>query len=122
MPLRFVLDENARGPIWDAVLAHKAKGITPLDIVRVGDPADIPLGTLDPEVLSWAEREDRILISYDKNTMPGHLNDHLLRGNNSPGVLIVRETVPLAEVVDYLVILAYASDPWEWADRVDFIP
>ena len=122
MPLRFLLDENGRGPIWDAIRSHNAKGIDPIDALRVGDPRDLPLGTTDPEVLLWAEREDRILISYDKNTMPGHLDNHLLRGNHSPGLLLVRDTVPLSQVVAHLAILAHASDPWEWADRMDFIP
>ena len=28
----------------------------------------------------------------------------------------------MREVVDFLVLAAYASEPWEWADRCQFIP
>ena len=122
MALRFLLDEDSQGPIWDAVRSHNAKGIDPIDVVRVGDLPDLPRGMLDPDVLTWAEREDRILVSYDKSTMPAHLETHLWRGRHSPGVLLVRDSVPVPQVVAFLTILAYASDPWEWADRLDFIP
>lgn len=37
MPLRFVLDENQRGPLWRAVIRHNQAGSYPLDVVRVGD-------------------------------------------------------------------------------------
>ena len=55
MSLRFVLDEHLRGPAWSAVRRHNATAESPLDVVRVGDPDCIPLGTDDPAILLWAE-------------------------------------------------------------------
>jgi hypothetical protein len=69
MPLRFVFDENQRGLLWRAAVRHNQAGVFPLDVVRVGDPTDLPLGSNDPDVLRWSEREDRILVSYDKTTI-----------------------------------------------------
>ncbi|HMF13355.1 MAG TPA: hypothetical protein VKE94_13650 [Gemmataceae bacterium] len=54
MPLRFALDENQRGLLWRAVVRHNLAGVYPLDVVRVGDPPDLPLGSADPDVLQGA--------------------------------------------------------------------
>lgn len=55
MPLRFLLDENLRGPLWNAILRHNVRGIDVLDIVCVGDVSAPPLHALDPDILVWAE-------------------------------------------------------------------
>jgi hypothetical protein len=122
MPLRFVLDENLRGPLWRALVRHNQASVYPLDVVRVGDPPDLPLASLDPEVLLWAERERRILLSYDKATLAGHLASHLQAGLNSQGVFMLRRGSRLSEIVGHLALVAYASDAWEWQDRIEFIP
>jgi hypothetical protein len=122
MPLRFVLDENQRGPLWRAVVRHNQTGVYPLDVVRVGDPPDLPLRSLDPDILVWAEREERILVSFDKTTLAGHLAKHLQTGHHSPGIFTLRRGSRLADVVNHLALVAYASDAWEWQDRIEFIP
>jgi hypothetical protein len=122
MPLRFVLDENQRGPLWRALVRHNQASVYPLDVVRVGDPSDLPLASFDPDILLWAEREDRILVSFDKATLAGHLAEHLQAGHHSPGVFTLRRGSRLSEVVSHLALVAYASDAWEWQDRIEFIP
>lgn len=122
MALRFVLDENQRGLLWRAVVRHNQLGLNVLDVVRVGDPPDLRLGSIDAEILQWCEREDRILVSFDKTTLAGHLASHLHAGHHSPGVFLLRRGARLLQVVDHLALVAYASDPWEWQDRIEFIP
>jgi len=122
MPLRFLLDENLRGALWTAIEQHNQAGINSLDIVRVGDLPDLPLGITDPDILRWAQRESRLLVTLDKTTMPGFLNQHLQSGQHSPGVLILRPGCLLPEVIDFLVVAAYASDPLDWLDQVQYFP
>jgi hypothetical protein len=122
MPLRFVLDENQRGPLWRAVIRHNQAGAYPLDVVRVGDPLDLPLASIDADILRWGEREERILVSFDKTTLAGHLANHLQAGHHSPGVFMLRPGSRVFEVVGHLALVAYASDGWEWRDRIEFIP
>src|SRR5438128_329247 len=100
MPIAFVLDENARGPLWKAIQTHNQGGIHPIDAVRVGDQADLPLRSRDPAILAWAEQTGRILLTYDESSMTGHWLDHLQAGHHSPGVLILREKVPLRKIVE----------------------
>lgn len=69
----FLLDEHLRGPLWSAIQRHNLRASSTNDAVRVGDPPDLPLGSQDEVILVWAERENRILVTEDVNTMPGHL-------------------------------------------------
>jgi hypothetical protein len=94
----------------------------PFDAVRVGDPPDLPLGTIDPDVLLWAQREGRIFVSLDKSTLPGHLAQHLQSGHRSPGILIISRSSTIAEVVEYLKLAAYAASPAEYEDGITYIP
>jgi hypothetical protein len=122
MPLCYVLDEHYRGILWNAIQQHNASGINPLDVVRVGDPADLPLGTKDPDLLLWGEREGRVLVTRDWQTMPGHLAAHLAAGHHSPGVFIPRPGQSLPQLVIILVLAAYVYDPAEVRDQVRFLP
>jgi len=122
MPVRFVVDENLRGELWNGIQAHNALAAHPIDAVRVGDPIDLPLRTKDPAILIWAEREARVLITNDKRSMPGHLMDHLKAGGHSPGIFEIRAQSSVSEIVSLLAAVAHASDPSEWADTITFIP
>ena len=122
MPITFVIDEHYRDTLWVAIQHHNARGVNPIDGVRVGDPADLPRGTLDPDLLLWAEREGRVIVTEDHRTMPTHLADHLQAGHHSPGVLIVRLGSTLPQVVFHLALVAYAEDPDNLRDTYDFIP
>jgi hypothetical protein len=122
MSLRYGLDEHLRGPLWGAIQQHNAAGVDPLDVVRVGDPPDLPLGTVDPDLLLWAEREGRILVSLDKKSLPGHLANHLQAGHHSPGIFIIRQRATLPRVVAYLARVASTSDPLAWQDHITYIP
>lgn len=123
MPLRFVLDEHLRGGgLWQAIQRHNALGAHPLDTIRVGDPVDLPLGTADPAILLWAEREGRIIITRDHQTMPGHLAHHLQAGRRSPGIFLLRFRASLPTVITSLVVIAYCGDPVDYQDRTQYIP
>ena len=122
MPLGFLLDEHLRGPLWTMIQRHNLSSDLQLDIVRVGDVADLPLGTLDGELLLWAEHENRILVTEDKRTMPRHLAEHLASGHHSPGVFVVRAGFSWGDVLDALVLVAHTGDPADYLDVVTFLP
>ena len=122
MPLRYVLDENLRGVLWNALQRHNAGGLNPVDVARVGDPPDLPLGTADPDLLLWAEREGRVVVTWDWSTMPGFLAAHLQSGHHSPGLVLLRSGFTLTQLVFELVLLAHASDPSELQDQQRFVP
>jgi hypothetical protein len=121
MALRYLLDENLRGPLRRALWHHNKRSAFVLDVVCVGDPSDLPLGTADDIILLWAENAGRILVSLDFHTLPGHLTNHLQGGHHSPGIFVIRASSTLQQVADFLAAAAYASDPAEWQDRIEYI-
>jgi hypothetical protein len=115
----FLLDEHLRGPLWDAIADHNAKpGAETLRAYRVGDSPAPPLGTDDPELLEWAEQESCILVSCDRQTMAGHFRDHLGAGRHAPGLILLPNVFSVADVLEYLILAAYATAPEEWQDRM----
>jgi hypothetical protein len=123
MSLRFVLDEHLRGGgLWQAIQQHNASGGYPLDVVRVGDPPDLPLGTLDPDLLLWVEREGRILLSRDFSTMPGHFAHHLRTGRHSSGLILILPHRSLRDILTSLVYAASCAAPIDFQDRIEHIP
>ena len=121
MPLRYLLDEHLRGPLWNAIRRHNHGGVNVLDVERVGDPRDLPFSSTDSSVLLWAEREVRILVSEDKSTLADHLAAHLASGHHLPGIMVPRP-VGRRAVLEFLILAAYASEPHEWRDAIWYIP
>jgi hypothetical protein len=120
--IAFVLDEHLQGPIRNACRSHVTADGHPLDVTVVGDPPDLPLGTLDPALLIWAERNQRILISGDPNTIPQHLANHLSSGHRSPGVFMLCPGWTVPNVVDFLALATDDDNPASWQDRVEWVP
>jgi hypothetical protein len=79
-------------------------------------------GLEDPEVLAIAAEDDRILVTSDLRTMPGHFGDFLLDRGCCCGVFLVKQTAPVAEVIDALILVWAASEADEWRNRIVEIP
>jgi hypothetical protein len=123
MPIAFVLDEDLRGkPLWHAIRHHNRGGGTQIDATRVGDPADLPLGSSDPDILAWAERADRIILTGDASTFPAELAVHLHRGRRSPGVFVIRPSATVAAVLLWLELVAADDRPDQWRNQAIYIP
>jgi hypothetical protein len=78
-------------------------------------------GVLDPEVLALAADQGRILVSHDFQTMPKHFRQ-FTQGRRSPGVLLVRQDLPVGEAIETLLLIWEASDAAEWVDRLCLAP
>lgn len=93
-----------------------------VDVVAVGEPPDLPKGSEDPDILVWAERNGRVVLTVDYGTMPGHLADHLSAGRHSPGLICIRRASRIAAVVRDLAAVVYAGRPEDFADSVSYVP
>ncbi|MFI5387515.1 MAG: hypothetical protein ACHQ50_15510 [Fimbriimonadales bacterium] len=121
MALRFVLDENLRGAPWWAIQHHNLHGVDWIDALRVGDPSDLPLGSDDPFILLWAEREGRVLVSFDRSSLPVHPKDRLAAGHGSPGIFLIRPQCRIPHLIAFLSLAAYAGDEAQWVDQITYI-
>lgn len=78
-------------------------------------------GLKDPEVLALAAGSGRLLVTHDTKTMPGHFAE-FIQTATSPGVLLVPQHLPIAAVVEDLILLWSVTDPEEWANRIARLP
>lgn len=80
------------------------------------------LGRLsDPEVLSIAAGQDRILVSHDRRTMPLHFAA-FIQNNTSPGVFIVAQNVSVRKAIDELLLIWSCSKREEWTNLLVDVP
>src|ERR1035438_6083496 len=79
-------------------------------------------GVPDPAVLAFAAQQGRVLVTSDFKTMPGYFGEFLQGGGSSPGVFLVKQHAPIAEVIDSLVLVWAASGAEERRDRIVEIP
>jgi len=118
MKIRFLLDEN---------LPHKLKlaiwRLNPeIDIVRVGDPDAPLLGTSDPELLRYLEISQRLLVTDNRKSMPGHLEDHWQAGGHIWRLIWLRPGTTLGSWAEAILLLWETTDSEEWIDQLDWIP
>ena len=72
-------------------------------------------GIKDPEVLSLAAQQSRILITHDRKTMPAEFARFIIE-NQSAGVIIVSRKTPIEIVIEELVLVWAVFNAEEWGD------
>jgi hypothetical protein len=78
-------------------------------------------GLSDPEVLSATAGEGRLLVTHDQRTMPGHFA-RFIAARSSPGVIVVPQHLPVAAVVQDLLVIWACTEAEEWTNRLGFLP
>ena len=73
-------------------------------------------------VLAWAAQEERIVVTHDVSTFSVSAYERIAAGLAMPGVIEIPETVPMAVIIDELILIAGASEPAEWANTVRYLP
>jgi len=121
MAIEFLIDENMPRAVSRAIVRHNRLGIDLVEALQVGDMEAPPKGTLDPELLIWTEQQSRILISYDKKTLPEHFTAHLAAGHHSPGVLIFKPHHTFPFIAEFLALVTHATMPEEWIDLLYYV-
>jgi len=114
--LRLLADENFNNDIVRGLLRRQPM----LDIVRV---QDVGLsGADDPAVLAWSAAQGRVLLTHDVSTITAHAYDRALRGELMPGVFEASRALPIAQVIEDILLLVECSLDNEWAGQVRYLP
>lgn len=116
---RFLADEGFN---MDVTIGLR-RAYPEIDVVTVQEAG--LLNAPDPHVLEETRRLDRILLSHDMHTMPGHfytLLAQLSPGEHLPGVLFVAQQAPIGKAIEWIAEVWGASRHEEWRDRVDHLP
>ena len=114
--IRFLADAS----LHDAIVSGCLRREPAMDFLSASEAQrqEVP----DPEVLALAAHQDRILVTSDLRTMPQHFGDFLGAHGYCPGVFLLKQRTPLADVIDALVLVWAASDADEWKNRILEIP
>jgi len=116
--LRFLLDEHVPQAIQSQLLRLNAE----IDVLAVGQPLAPPKGTSDPGILTWIENTGYILVTGNRRTIPEHVRAHYAAGRRIPGILLLRRSASLGQVIEQLYLLWVASDAEEYVDRLLYLP
>ena len=116
MKIRFQADADLNQIIVKAILRREPT----LDF-QTAQSAKLS-GLVDEDVLALATAQGgRILVTHDRKTIPHHFAEFITM-QTSPGVLIVPQKLPVASVVEDLILIWAASEPEEWINRIRSLP
>lgn len=115
MKIRFQADADFNQRIVRAVLRRQ-----PAIDFKTADEGQIR-DLNDPDVLSAAASEGRIVVTHDRSTMPVHFAG-FTGIQKSPGVFILSQDLPLNVAVEELITIWEASDAEEWTNTIQFLP
>ena len=110
--LRLASDADVHGDVIRG-LQRRAPEI---DLVRVQDA--LPEGTPDPEVLAWAARENRILVTNDRNTMVGFAHQRLAASEPVPGLVVTTNDQSIGSAIQDILLVAACMTEGEFRDQV----
>ncbi len=114
--MRLLTDENLNNHIYRSLLLQRPK----LNILRV---QDVGLsGKSDPEVLTWALVENRILLTHDVHTIPAIALGWLNNNHVIPGIFLIEQTSPIGIIMADLLLILDVSEQQEWEGQMHYLP
>lgn len=83
---------------------------------------DVDLGgTNDEVILDWAAENHRVLLTYDRDTVPGLAYERVAQNRDMPGVIVLKDGDSFGDLVDEVLLIAFEMETDEIKDRVLFI-
>ena len=114
--LRLLSDENFNGDIIRGLFLRQPD----LDLVRV---QDVGLQEVDdPSILAWAAQNDRIVITYDRATMPDFAYERLVNQKLMSGLFVVSDRISIRQAIDEILLLVTCTEQEEWEGIVWYVP
>lgn len=114
--LRFLADENFRTYLRRGLLRQDSQ----LDILRVQDAG--LSGYDDEQLLEWASQQQRVILTHDVQTMPGHAFARVRKGQPMSGVLVIAQAASPAKVIFDVLLIVECYSEMDCRDQVQFLP
>ena len=115
---QYLLDENVSRAYQTELLKNEPT----LRVLRIGDENAPERGTSDPDILRWCETHNFNLVTNNRNSMSGHLTAHTDAGHHVPGIFTISPKARMNAVLEYLILMAYATSEEEYRDKITYIP
>lgn len=114
--MKFIADEDFNNRIVRGLRLR----LQTIDLVRVQEVGLI--GKHDTEVLEWAAREERLVLTHDAATMIDFAYSRIANGAQMPGLIAASQYMPIGDVIEELIMLAKCSLEGEWSGQVLYLP
>lgn len=114
--ISLLVDENFNGHIVEG-LARRDLGLDLVDVRDVGLAA-----APDPDILEWAARHGRVLLTHDRRTIPPFAHARVAAGQAMPGVFLVSDDMPVGQAIDEILLAVHCMTPAECENIVKYFP
>ena len=104
-------DSHARSPARDPDLSRRCAHGTGPGLQ----------GRREPDILSVAANDGRILITHDRRTMPIHFGT-FIQTKISPGVFIIQQETEIVRIIEDLILIWAASEAEEYVNSIRTVP
>lgn len=78
-------------------------------------------GKTDQEVLAIAARDERLLVTHDRKTMPIEFGKFITT-QTSTGVVIISQNLPIGDAIESLILIWEVAEAEEWINQIMSIP
>jgi len=114
--LKLLADENFDNTIIRGLLRRNPN----IDIVRV---QDVGLsGQDDPNILSWAAQENRVLLTHDVATITKYAYERVANSYSMPGAIEVRTNVSISRIIEDLLLILECIAAEELEGQILYVP
>lgn len=114
--IRLLVDQNIDGRILNG-LAIRQPAIDVVHVRAIGLQA-----AADPVILEYAASDGRILLTHDRQTVPGFAYARVAAGQPMPGVFLVSKTLAIGQAIDEIFLAVQCMTPEECKDIVKYFP
>lgn len=76
----------------------------------------------DAQILEWAAREERVVLTHDVTTMTHHAHERVRTGLRLPGVIAVHQQAPLRTIIEDLLLVIECLGDDELEGQVRYLP
>jgi hypothetical protein len=114
--VRWLADENFDNDIVRGLL----KKAPSFDILRV---QDVGLGERDDgEILVWATRSDRVLLTHDLSTMIPAMRRQFEQTSRCSPIMFVPDWMPIGQAIEEILLWDVCSVESDWVAGVIYLP
>ena len=116
MKIRFQADND----LHEDILRSTKRLRSEIDFQRAPE-LGLHTGVADPEVLRLCAEQDRMLVTHDRHTMPGHFIE-FIKHQDSPGIFIVSRRLSIGKAAEWLALYWEASEAEEYKNQIISVP
>ena len=115
MKLKFQCDADFKRKIIEGLVR-----VDPMIDIQTADEAGLR-GAHDSRVLAVSARQDRVLLTHDRRTMPYHFA-RFIQTHESAGVIVIAQNVAVRTAIEEIYLIWAVESPEAWRNRISDVP